>query len=188
MRRLALLSILLLAAELLNVAGVHAAQAEIQEVESLGFMVGTEQGFEPETVLTRAQIVTILWRVDGCPEACESAGFYDVDRNAWYAEPMSWAADHGIVFGCEGFAHPNDPMTREALSAILYRHSEEEYRVPGRVSIPEEVSSWAAIPFEWAAASNIMTPTDPQGFVSRGEMAVVLCDYWRFLNERERFL
>ena len=190
------ITIFLLAAELCNVAYACTgftdvpdgfwAEGEIAEVSKLGFMTGTEpEVFEPETILTRAQIIQILWRVDGCPESDLQAGFRDVDSNAWYFEALCWGYQHGISLGFEYLLRPDVPITREELATILYRHSEEEYKVPGRVEIPQEVSAWATIPFEWAAASNIMAPTDPQSFVSRADMAVVLCDYWRFLNERE---
>ncbi len=201
-----ILSIVILIAEIVNVSGVAATESrfidvpegsyayeEISEVTGRGFMIGTDsEVFDPESILTRAQIVQILYRLDGepeyDPEVFTLAGFRDVSRSAWYFPALAWAYEHGISLGSEYLMRPDAPMTREELAAVLYRHSEEEYAVLGRVSVPAEVSAWATVAFEWAAASDIMAPSDPQGFVTRADMAVILCDYVRFLNHRETVL
>lgn len=203
------LSIILLAAEFISYGQAYACESAdagftdvtpeqtsyVTEVSALGFMTGIEpKVFAPETILTRAQVITVLWRMDGCPETdpevFEQKGFRDVDETAWYAKPMAWACEHGITVGSEWLLCPDEPMTREQLAAILYRHSEESYGVFGRTPIPANVSPWARIAYEWAAASDLGfgPESEPQGFVTRAEMAQVTIDYWFFLNNREEVL
>lgn len=168
----------------------------IGQVSDLGFMTGVEDGvFAPYSILTRAQIVTILWRMDGCPDAEFLEGFYDVAEGAWYAEPMSWAVEHGIIQGFEFRLRPDQPMTREELLTILFRHSEEE--IGAGVPTPEfedeaEVSEWARTACHWAAMSDIMNPEDgflcPKGLITRANMATIAMNYWQFLNERAEVL
>ena len=171
---------------------VHA----IEYVTEKGFMCGTEpEVFSPGTILTRAQIITILYRMDGEPESdvqvLARAGFRDVDPSAWYAEPLAWAYQHGITVGSEWLLRPDEPMTREELAVILYRHSEEEYAVysGSRFADESEVSSWARVACEWLAASDIYDPEDgyfnPKSVIPRWNMAVLAREYYEFLNARE---
>lgn len=168
----------------------------IEYVTEHGFMCGTEpEVFSPGAILTRAQIITILYRMDGEPEsdpqALARAGFRDVDLNAWYAEPMAWAYQHGITIGSEWLLRPDEPMTREELAVILYRHSEEEYAVysGSRFADESEVSSWARVACEWLAASDIYDPEDgyfnPKSLIPRWNMAVLAREYYEFLDARE---
>ena len=146
----------------------------ISEVSRLGFMIGTDKGFEPESILARAQIITIIWRMDGSPIEPTSMRFVDVSDSAWYAVPIAWAANHGIAQGAEGLMRPNAVMTREELAEVLYRHSEEEWRSPLKSNITDgsEVSTRATIAVEWALASDLMTTADgvfaPKAIMSRG--------------------
>lgn len=207
MKRTLALSIIILAVEFISYGQAYACESAeftditpeqtpyVTEVAALGFMTGIEpEVFAPESILTRAQVITILWRMDGCPDADSEVfvrkGFRDVDETAWYAHPMAWACEHGITVGSEWLLCPDEPMTREQLAAILYRHSEESYRVFGRTQIPTNVSPWARIAYEWAAASDLgfWPESEPQGFVTRAEMAHVAIDYWFFLNNREEVL
>lgn len=168
----------------------------IEYVTQKGFMCGTEpEVFSPGTILTRAQIITILYRMDGEPEsdvsALARAGFRDVDPYAWYAEPMAWAYQHGITIGSEWLLRPDEPMTREELAVILYRHSEEEYAVAtgSRFADESEVSAWARVAAEWLAASDIYDPEDgyfnPKSVIPRWNMAVLAREYFEFLDARE---
>lgn len=69
-------------------------------------------------------IVTILYRLDGAPATYNSNPFYDVSANAYYANAVNWASQAGIVAGYgDGSFHPNDPITRQQMAAILYRYA-----------------------------------------------------------------
>lgn len=70
-------------------------------------------------------VVTILYRMEGSPEAASWSPFGDVDPNAYYAAPVAWAAWNGIVNGYSATTFgPQDRVTREQLAAILYRYAE----------------------------------------------------------------
>ncbi len=79
--------------------------------------------FEPNTTLTRAMVVTVLYRLEGCPEVSEPSTFTDVPADAWYADAVAWAQDEGIVLGVilTEFA-PDQAVTREQLATILWRY------------------------------------------------------------------
>jgi len=65
-----------------------------------GIMHGKGDGnFSPNAPMTRAQLVTVLWRIDGEPAPAYTAGFSDVADNQWYTDAVNWAASRGIVNG-----------------------------------------------------------------------------------------
>lgn len=77
--------------------------------------------FAPEEPATRATAVAMLWRLAGSPDAPRSA-FADVESGSWYEAAVNWAADAGVVLGGDDAAfHPDEPVTREQLAAMLYR-------------------------------------------------------------------
>lgn len=83
--------------------------------------------FLPDGSVTRAQLVTILWRLEGSPAPVSTADFSDVADGAWYAGAVRWAADSGVVKGYDnGCFGPNDAVTREQMAAILYRYAQHK--------------------------------------------------------------
>ena len=93
-----------------------------------GLMRGASGGkFLPDGSTTRAQLVTILWRLEGSPAPVSTADFSDVADGAWYAGAVRWAADSGVVKGYDnGCFGPNDAVTREQMAAILYRYAQHK--------------------------------------------------------------
>lgn len=82
----------------------------------------TDTSFEPNTAITRAMLVTVLWRSDGEPVVNYAMMFSDVDQGAYYGEAVRWAASEGIVKGYdESTFAPDDLITREQIAAILER-------------------------------------------------------------------
>lgn len=79
--------------------------------------------FEPNGTMTRAMLVTILWRQAGEPQAAQSCPFTDLTQS-WYQQAVAWAAETGVVKGMSAtkFA-PNAPVTREQFATILYRYA-----------------------------------------------------------------
>lgn len=153
--------------------------------------------FDPNGTTTRAQIVTILWRLDGSPVANYAMSFADVAADQWYTEAVRWAAVNGIVEGYSDtvFA-PNDAITREQFAAILWRYC--QYKGID-VSVGEEtnilsysdafdVHSWAMDAMQWACGAGVIggiadgssMKLDPTGSATRAQVATML---WRFCEE-----
>lgn len=84
----------------------------------------TETAFDPRGTLTRAMIVTVLWRHFGAPAQNGDTAFSDVPRGQWYSEAIEWAEENGIVYGMgDGTYAPHAPVTREQALNILKRYS-----------------------------------------------------------------
>ena len=149
--------------------------------------------FAPGGTTTRAQIVTILWRLEGKPVVNYLMQFKDVAADKWYTEAIRWAASEGIVNGysADQFA-PNDAITREQLATILYRY--EQYKGGGfkdmwmfLLDYPDrdEVSEWAYEAMCWMTMNDVIsgiadggtTVLDPRGSATRAQVATIL---WRF--------
>ena len=131
-----------------------------------GFMTGvTENNFAPEQTLNRAEVVTVLWRMAGCPVVNYAMSFKDVEKENWYTEAVRWAASEGIVNGyTEDVFAPFDVITREQLAAIMWRYAKNDNK---DVSIGENtnilsyedislVSEYAIPALQWSCGSGIM--------------------------------
>ena len=78
--------------------------------------------FAPDDVVTRGQMATFLWRLEGKPGGSPAAGFSDVNAGAYYADAVDWLLYRGITTGVGGnrFA-PNDPVSRAQMATFLWR-------------------------------------------------------------------
>lgn len=146
----------------------------------------TDDTFAPLTDITRAMIVTILYRMEGEPEVYTVNPFIDVADDAWYANAVKWASGFGIVKGMSDteFA-PDATITREQFAAILYRYAqykgfdtEEEADISGYED-EAEIKEYAVKPIKWAVAKsfiNGMTTTSlaPRGNASRAQASAIL--------------
>jgi len=148
-------------------------------------MNGTsEDAFEPQTNLTRAMFVTILYRMSG-EEYIGRSGFADVPAEEWYSEAIAWAAESGIVSGYSDteFA-PNASITREQLAQMFYsfaQYMEYDTAVSGNLDAfidADKVSPWAADAIVWAVASGLIEGSydeiRPDGEATRAESAAIL--------------
>ena len=142
--------------------------------------------FAPNSETTRAQLVTILYRLAGEPEPGGDSGFADVAAGTWYTDAVAWAAENGIVNGVSDteFA-PGDDITREQLAAILYRYAAYQgYDVSQRADLSgfgdaESISGYAQEALSWAHAQGLVLGFEdgslrPQGTASRAQIAAVL--------------
>lgn len=131
--------------------------------------------FDPDGTMTRAMVVTVLWRHQGRPEA-QAGSFADVPQGLWYSQAVSWAAEQGIVKGVDAdHFDPDGPITREQIGTILFRYarfcgSTTEKR--GNLEDFQDgfrVSDYAREAMEWAAAEGIFR--GDQGLLCPGEKA-----------------
>ena len=88
-------------------------------------MTGTSAtAFSPQTPMTRAIMVAVLWHMAGSPQPQSAAAFTDLTQD-WYMQAVTWTAEHKIVTGYDNLTFgPDDPVTREQVAAILYRFLE----------------------------------------------------------------
>ena len=142
--------------------------------------------FAPNSQTTRAQLVTILYRLAGEPEPGGDSGFTDVEADTWYTDAVAWAAQNGIVNGVSDteFA-PGDDITREQLAVILYRYAAYQgYDVSQRADLSgfgdaSSISGYAQEALSWAHAQGLVLGFEdgslrPQGTASRAQIAAVL--------------
>lgn len=139
----------------------------VKYVYEKGLMSGTsDNAFSPYSSTSRAMIVTILYRMEGEPEAAASA-FSDVSPDAYYAAAVAWAAENGIVSGYnETQFGPNDNITREQLAVILYHFAAfKGVDVAGRAELENfsdaaQVSEFAAEALRWAVDAGLISGVD----------------------------
>lgn len=82
----------------------------------------SETKFAPNAPLTRAQFVTILHRLAGCPESSKDTPFTDLRSGSFYEEAVQWAYEKGYICGIsQSLFSPDTPLTREMAAAILWR-------------------------------------------------------------------
>ena len=143
--------------------------------------------FGPDLTLSRGMLVTVLYRLAGQPEAQAEAGFADVPAGMYYADPVAWAAEQGIVKGYSADTFgPNAPVTREQLCVILARYAQAvqgESAGTETSSLPftdsASVSPWAADGVLWCSENGVVNGLPdgrfaPQGTATRAEAAAML--------------
>lgn len=142
-----------------------------------GLMNGTGNGlFEPNATLTRAMLVTILWRSEGKPTAADPTPFTDVPAGAYYAEAVRWAAANGIVKGVSSTEFgPSRNITRQELVTILWRLAAKKGLNTSNAGLvaPEfadrsQIAAWAAEAMSWGSTRGILNGkganrVDPNG-------------------------
>ena len=161
------------------------ADAAAYVVEN-NLMSGNGERFDPNGSMTRAMIVTVLWRMEGCPEVEEAPSFTDVMAADWYGAAVRWAAAEEIVQGHGSRFAPKDPVTREQLASILWRYAKYkniDVSVGKNTNILSyedafDVSGWAYPGLQWACGAGIMEGANgwlmPQGEATRIQTAAML--------------
>lgn len=144
--------------------------------------------FGANVSMTRAMLVTVLYRLDGEPSTNKSIPFADVDMSMYYANAVIWAKQHNIVNGVDeiNFA-PDGEITREQLATVLYRYAKYKGENEGaeessKVSSYDdfsEISEYAISAIEWACRSGIITGRTtstiaPKGTATRAEVATMI--------------
>ena len=152
----------------------------------------TPTTFAPNATMTRAMLVSVLWRLAGEPAPKAPNTFVDVPDGAWYTDAVTWAAENGVVSGIGGSRFdPSGFVTREQTAEILYNYAHSKgYDVSARADLtafPDagSVSGWAQDALAWANASGLIsgavrgtqTILNPQGSASRAQVAMILMGY-----------
>lgn len=152
----------------------------------------TPTTFAPNATMTRAMLVSVLWRLAGAPAPKAPNTFVDVPDGAWYTDAVTWAAENGVVSGIGGSCFdPSGFVTREQTAEILYNYAHNKgYDVSARADLtafPDaaSVSGWAEEALSWANAAGLINGTvrdgqtilDPQGSASRAQVAMILMNY-----------
>ena len=167
-----------------------------------GLMRGVGDGqFTPEETMTRAMLVTVLWRYSGEPEASKKSRFVDVPNGSYYTEAVAWAAEQKIVYGTSSNCFdPNGAITREQLATILFRFNVEDVgeMLDGedfsRFADGTMVQNYAVKAMQWAIAEKLILGSNeqnrlylnPQSSATRSQVAAILMRYLGGLPQARR--
>jgi len=155
-------------------------------VSSHELFEGVDEGvFAPNDSMTRAMLVTVLFRLEDEPQGFTGVRFGDVAGDTWYTDAVAWASENDIVNGNgDGFA-PNDNITREQIATVLYRYARYlgmDVSARGDVSSfgdGSEVSSWASDAMAWAIEVGLFEGDDagnlnPKADATRAQVAALI--------------
>ena len=168
----------------------YADEVALASSDGYGYMTGIPGTnlFMPEAQITRAQVAQVLYNMAGPDLPANGTyptGFSDVEADAWYAAPIFWASQAGIVtgYGDTGLFGPNDKVTREQAATMLYRYVKAQGKDASTTADLSgytdgaSVSDWAAEAMQWAVANDVFgVGTDqlrPQDDLFRAEMAAI---------------
>ncbi len=147
----------------------------------------SETHFDPNAPMTRGMLATVLYRLEGSPEATAETPFLDL-TDEWYMDAVSWAYENGIVYGkSETCFDPNGILTREQLAVMFHRYwlfRGHENVSAGLYEFSDEstISGWALTSFKWAYAHVLIQGIpkgdgkilDPHGKATRAQVATIL--------------
>ena len=174
-----------------DVTSAHWAFASVERAAELGLVTGYSDGtFRPDTAVTRAQFVLMLWRMCGKPAAAKAASFADASAD-WYQDALSWAVENGYVNGLSDTRFgPDAPITRQQAMAILFRlnggQSGTELTLTGiyeqTFADSTTIASWAKDATWWAVYHELVSGVGgsriaPEANASRAQIAAILLRY-----------
>ena len=164
-------------------------EQSVQYATEHGLMNGTGTNtFEPESTMTRAMLVTVLWRYANAPKPGANP-FTDVPNGKWYTDAVAWAAENGVVNGVgDGKFEPDGSVTREQMATILYRYAQKvgidtsKHTELSAFPDASRVSAYAREPMQWIVAEGVIGGSrengqdwlNPQGNATRAEVATIL--------------
>ena len=164
----------------------------IERAAQLGYVNGVGGGkFEPNRQLTRAEFVTMLYRMADKPAANTAAGFTDVSQNAWYRDAVNWAAEKGYVNGTgENSFDPDGKITRQEVVTILFRYSGSQSGAETMFTATYDsqftdsgaIAPWAKTAMYWAIYNGVVngtspTTVSPTATATRAEVAAIFVRY-----------
>ena len=140
--------------------------------------------FEPEASLTRAMLVTILYRSAGSPAVTGSDSFTDTEDGFYYTDAVVWASQQELIGGYgDGRFGTNDPITRQDMTVIFWRYAgKPETAEPAAFSDAGTAASYAVSAVAWASANGIVRPVSgdvfaPEQNATRAQAASTLMNY-----------
>ena len=168
----------------------------VLEVYERGLMTGfTETTFAPKETMSRAMLVTALYRMAGSPETTYEESFPDVPSDQYYSVAVTWAANNGIVNGYgDGTFRPGTNVTREQLATMLYNYASVlGLDTSDRADLTTyqdgtSVSGYAKEPMRWAVAKGILSGTaagklKAKNDATRAEVAKMLLRFYQLLEQ-----
>lgn len=163
-----------------------------------GIMNGVSaSSFNPGGALSRAMVVTMLYRLDGATAPASGSSFDDVKSGEWYYDAVGWAISEGIVEGYEdGSFRPDEPVSREELAVLIYRYCGEIPQLPADVLASvtyadrASIAQWALPGVAYCTYNKLMTGKssgafDPAGLSNRAEGATVIARLDKLLTPAE---
>ncbi|ANE49099.1 alpha-amylase [Paenibacillus swuensis] len=170
-----------------DVASKHWAFHSIQDLAARHMVFGTTTDvYEPNRIVTRAELAALLVRALNLKESAEASGYNDVSANEWYAKAVAGASKAGLIYGksVTVFA-PNDPVTREEMAAMLVRASamkQEHTKVSSaelNFTDSSEIGAWSKDAVQQAVGLGFLKGVGnnrfaPQAFATRAECALIL--------------
>ena len=152
-----------------------------------GLMLGTSKTlFSPHGTVTRGMMATILWRMEGSLAPKDENSFTDVEAGRWYADAITWTTENGIFAGySKDKFGPDDPITREQLTAIFYRYADYKgYKLTitgnlDKFEDADKITDYAKMVMRWAVGNGLIKGKsenllDPQGTATRAEISAML--------------
>jgi hypothetical protein len=158
----------------------------VQKVVDRGLFTGYADGsFQPDSDMTRAMLVTVLWRLDGSTDSFSAGRFNDVADGQWYSTAVDWASNWGIVNGVsEGVFGVTQNVTREQMVTFLYRYCQVKgFDVSQTAALTDftdadTVSAYATEAMAWAVSAGIINGSNnalnPTGNATRAQVATIL--------------
>lgn len=175
----------------------------VQYVYDKGLMTGMKgtRLFKPMGNVTKAQVVQVLYNMEGKPEVIDRKVFdelKDVYREEWYADAVAWSYNNGVITGdlnAKKF-FPNQDVTREQLALMLYRYAQcrdydtsQTSDLSGLLNV-HKVANWSEDGVRWAVGTGIISGVQiegdrdlmPQGTASRAQMAAIFTRFCQGYN------
>ena len=160
--------------------------SDVMFVYENGLFSGTDsRSFSPNASMTRAMLVTVLYRLEGEPAGTGSSSFSDVRSGSYYEKAVAWAAANGIVTGTGSTSFsPDAKVTREQLAAILYRYAQykkldtDAGAKLDSFSDAGNVSGYASEALSWTVSEGLINGASgrlmPKGDATRAQVAAIL--------------
>lgn len=173
----------------------HWAEQEIYKAVDLNYVSGTsETEFSPDIPMTRAMLVTLLYRIAGQPEVSGESAYTDVPKGSWYEKAVLWTVEKGISYGQTGTVFGvTGSASREQIVTMLYRYARvmgydvSQYGNTTVFSDNGEIAPVSKAAVSWAVAQKLISGKengrlDPKGDATRAEVVAIVM---RFLALNE---
>jgi hypothetical protein len=157
----------------------------VDYVVAKGYMVGMDDThYGPAATMNRAQFVSVLYRMEGNPDANNTGVFTDVPEGRFYTEAAYWALENGITAGATATTfNPGGQLTRTELVTFMYRYAKYKgYEVPtgdlSRYTDADKIQSFAVDAWSWAVNAGIVTGMTadtlaPMNLTNRAQAAII---------------